>query len=86
MLRIADDPRLKRRLRRRHGRPLLRMSSIGRKRPLTCAAGHRRHRRRRRTRSQPSSARRVAELGKVVGTVYTDDLLDRIFRTFCIGK
>jgi len=28
----------------------------------------------------------LAELGKVVGAVYTDDLLDRIFRTFCIGK
>jgi tRNA modification GTPase len=28
----------------------------------------------------------LAELGKVVGSVYTDDLLDRIFRTFCIGK
>ncbi len=28
----------------------------------------------------------LAELGKVVGTVYTDDLLDRIFGTFCIGK
>ena len=26
------------------------------------------------------------ELGKVVGAVYTDDLLDRIFSTFCIGK
>jgi tRNA modification GTPase len=26
------------------------------------------------------------QLGKVVGTVYTDDLLDRIFKTFCIGK
>ena len=26
------------------------------------------------------------ELGKVVGAVYTDDLLDRIFKTFCIGK
>lgn len=25
-------------------------------------------------------------LGEVVGTVYTDDLLDRIFRQFCIGK
>jgi tRNA modification GTPase len=25
-------------------------------------------------------------LGKVVGTVYTEDLLDRIFSTFCIGK
>ena len=25
-------------------------------------------------------------LGKVVGAVYTDDLLDRIFKTFCIGK
>ena len=28
----------------------------------------------------------LGELGKVVGTVYTDDLLDRIFKTFCIGK
>jgi tRNA modification GTPase len=28
----------------------------------------------------------LSELGKVVGVVYTDDLLDRIFSTFCIGK
>jgi tRNA modification GTPase len=28
----------------------------------------------------------LAELGKVVGAVYNDDLLDRIFKTFCIGK
>jgi tRNA modification GTPase len=28
----------------------------------------------------------LAELGKVIGAVYTDDLLDRIFKTFCIGK
>ncbi len=28
----------------------------------------------------------LAELGKVVGAVYTEDLLDRIFKTFCIGK
>jgi tRNA modification GTPase len=28
----------------------------------------------------------LAELGKVVGAVYTDDLLDRIFKAFCIGK
>jgi len=28
----------------------------------------------------------LAELGKVVGAVYTDDLLERIFNTFCIGK
>jgi tRNA modification GTPase len=28
----------------------------------------------------------LAELGRVAGTVYTDDLLDRIFKTFCIGK
>ena len=28
----------------------------------------------------------LAELGKVVGVVYTDDILDRIFSTFCIGK
>ncbi|HEX7447478.1 MAG TPA: hypothetical protein VF306_08030 [Pirellulales bacterium] len=25
-------------------------------------------------------------LGQVVGTVYTDDVLDRIFSRFCIGK
>jgi len=28
----------------------------------------------------------LAELGKVVGAVYTDDVLDRIFSRFCIGK
>jgi tRNA modification GTPase len=28
----------------------------------------------------------IVELGKVVGAVYTDDLLDRIFSRFCIGK
>lgn len=28
----------------------------------------------------------LGELGKVVGAVYTDDLLERIFSTFCIGK
>lgn len=28
----------------------------------------------------------LGELGKVVGAVYTDDLLDRIFKSFCIGK
>lgn len=26
------------------------------------------------------------QLGKMVGAIYTDDLLERIFRTFCIGK
>jgi tRNA modification GTPase len=26
------------------------------------------------------------ELGSVVGAVYTDDILDRIFSRFCIGK
>ena len=26
------------------------------------------------------------ELGKVVGAVYTEDVLDRIFSRFCIGK
>ena len=26
------------------------------------------------------------QLGLVVGTIYTDDILDRIFSTFCIGK
>ena len=28
----------------------------------------------------------LEELGKIVGTIYTDDILDRIFRRFCIGK
>jgi tRNA modification GTPase len=28
----------------------------------------------------------LVELGRVVGAVYTDDLLDRIFSQFCIGK
>jgi len=26
------------------------------------------------------------ELGKIVGAVYTDDILDRVFSSFCIGK
>ncbi len=26
------------------------------------------------------------ELGKIAGAVYTDDILDRIFSRFCIGK
>jgi tRNA modification GTPase len=28
----------------------------------------------------------LEDIGRVVGAVYTDDLLDRIFKTFCIGK
>jgi tRNA modification GTPase len=28
----------------------------------------------------------IDELGKVVGAVVTDDILDRVFRRFCIGK
>jgi tRNA modification GTPase len=28
----------------------------------------------------------LEELGRVVGAVYTDDVLDRIFSRFCIGK
>jgi tRNA modification GTPase len=28
----------------------------------------------------------LLEIGKVVGAVYTDDVLDRIFSKFCIGK
>jgi tRNA modification GTPase len=28
----------------------------------------------------------LAELGKVVGAIYTDDILDRVFSRFCIGK
>ena len=26
------------------------------------------------------------ELGQIVGTVYTDDILDLVFGRFCIGK
>ncbi len=28
----------------------------------------------------------LEELGRVAGAVYTDDVLDRIFSRFCIGK
>jgi tRNA modification GTPase len=28
----------------------------------------------------------LEELGKIVGAVYTDDILDRIFSRFCVGK
>jgi tRNA modification GTPase len=28
----------------------------------------------------------LEELGRIVGAVYSDDLLDRIFSRFCIGK
>ena len=28
----------------------------------------------------------LAQLGEMVGAVYTEDLLDRIFSRFCIGK
>jgi tRNA modification GTPase len=28
----------------------------------------------------------LSELGKIVGAVYTEDILDRIFSRFCIGK
>ena len=28
----------------------------------------------------------LTELGKVAGAVYTEDVLDRIFSRFCIGK
>ncbi len=28
----------------------------------------------------------LEELGKVTGAVYTDDVLDRIFNRFCVGK
>ena len=28
----------------------------------------------------------LAHLGQIVGAVYTDDILDRIFSRFCIGK
>jgi tRNA modification GTPase len=30
--------------------------------------------------------RALSELGKIVGAVDTDDILDRIFSRFCIGK
>jgi len=26
------------------------------------------------------------QLGKIVGVVFTDDILDRVFSRFCIGK
>jgi tRNA modification GTPase len=26
------------------------------------------------------------ELGRVVGAIYTEDLLDRVFSRFCVGK
>ena len=28
----------------------------------------------------------LEELGKILGAVYTDDVLDRIFSRFCVGK
>jgi tRNA modification GTPase len=28
----------------------------------------------------------LEQLGEMVGAVYTDDLLDRIFSRFCVGK
>jgi tRNA modification GTPase len=28
----------------------------------------------------------LEEIGRVVGAVYTDDVLDRIFSRFCVGK
>jgi tRNA modification GTPase len=28
----------------------------------------------------------VDHLGRILGAVYTDDILDRIFSRFCIGK
>jgi tRNA modification GTPase len=28
----------------------------------------------------------IEEVGAMVGAVYTDDLLDRVFSRFCIGK
>jgi tRNA modification GTPase len=28
----------------------------------------------------------LQELGRITGAVYTDDILDRIFSRFCIGK
>jgi tRNA modification GTPase len=28
----------------------------------------------------------LEQLGRVLGTVYTDDILGRIFSRFCIGK
>ena len=34
-----------------------------------------------------SEIRNLAQcLGEVTGTVYTDDILDRVFSRFCIGK
>ena len=30
--------------------------------------------------------RALTGLGEVLGAVYTDDILDRVFQRFCIGK
>ena len=35
---------------------------------------------------RPRSRVALEELGRVAGAVYTDDVLDRIFSRFCIGK
>ena len=32
------------------------------------------------------SAIPLDHLGRILGSVYTDDILDRIFSRFCIGK
>ena len=39
-----------------------------------------------RTRNQLDPAHALEQLGEMVGAVYTEDLLDRIFSRFCIGK
>ena len=36
--------------------------------------------------SPPKFGPALEGLGQVAGAVYTDDVLDRVFRRFCIGK
>jgi tRNA modification GTPase len=52
--------------------------SLGRARPLAAAG--------REELAAAEIRRALDELGSVAGKVYTDDLLDRIFSRFCIGK
>ncbi len=81
-MRLAARPA--RRRGRRHGRPL----------PAVAAAGRRVSARARQIAGSGGGEELVAaeirvaldELGKVAGAVYSEDVLDRIFSRFCVGK